>query len=123
MSAFFYLCFMKYLVFAFFFMFSDFLYSQDTLMPIIFLDDVVISEENNGFSVEDFVSYVRQDSSFYMGFKYLRYYSHKYDSKLTIFNKQGDKVCFKRSKLGLAGILRNNVCNICETINGCKYER
>lgn len=83
---------MKYLVFAFFIMFDDLLYSQDTLMPIIFLDDVVISEENNGFSVEDFVSYVRQDSSFYMGFKYLRYYSHKYDSKLTIFNKQGDRV-------------------------------
>ena len=27
-------------------------------MPVIFLDDVVISEDNNGFSVEDFVEYV-----------------------------------------------------------------
>jgi len=65
----------------------SFLHAQDTLMPIIFLDDVVISQENNGFSVEDFVSYVKQDTTFYMGFKHLRYYSHSYESELIIFNK------------------------------------
>ena len=47
-------------------------------MPIIFLDDVVISEESNGFSVEDFIGYVKKDTTFYMGFKHLRYYSHNY---------------------------------------------
>ena len=61
-------------------------------MPIIFLDDVVISEANNGFSVEDFVSYVQQDTTFYMGFKHLRYYSHNYESELIIFNKKGKKI-------------------------------
>ena len=56
-------------------------------MPIIFLDDVIISEKNNGFSVEDFVEYVKGDTTFYMGFKHLRFYSHKYESELKIFDK------------------------------------
>tara|TARA_B100000767_G_scaffold129791_1_gene123331 strand:+ start:78 stop:995 length:918 start_codon:yes stop_codon:yes gene_type:complete len=63
--------------------------AQDTLMPVIFLDDVVISVNNNGFSVEDFVEYVKEDTTFYMGFKHLRYYSHNYKSELNIFNKKG----------------------------------
>ena len=58
-------------------------------MPVVFLDDVIISEENNGFSVEDFVNYVKKDTTFYMGFKHLRFYSHDYDGKLEIFNKKG----------------------------------
>jgi len=58
-------------------------------MRIIFLDDVVISEKNNGFSVEDFIGYVKKDTTFYMGFKHLRFYSHKYRSELNIFNKKG----------------------------------
>ena len=58
-------------------------------MPIIFLNDVVISEESNGFSVEDFIEYVKKDTTFYMGFKHLRYYSHNYSSELNIFNKKG----------------------------------
>jgi hypothetical protein len=75
------------LVFSFFF--SSPLFSQDTLMPIIFLDDVVISVENNGFTVEDFVGYVKKDTTFYMGFKHLRYYSHNYESELNLFDKKG----------------------------------
>jgi hypothetical protein len=75
------------LIFSFFF--SSPLFSQDTLMPIIFLDDVVISVENNGFTVEDFVGYVKKDTTFYMGFKHLRYYSHNYESELNLFDKKG----------------------------------
>lgn len=61
-------------------------------MPVVFLDDVTISEENNGFSVDDFVSYVKKDTTFYMGFKHLRFYSHDYDGNLDIFNKKGNKI-------------------------------
>jgi len=53
------------------------------------LDDVLISVENNGFTVEDFVGYVKKDTTFYMGFKHLRYYTHNYESELNIFNKKG----------------------------------
>jgi len=58
-------------------------------MPVIMLDDVLISVENNGFTVEDFVGYVKKDTTFYMGFKHLRYYTHNYESELNIFNKKG----------------------------------
>ena len=61
-------------------------------MPVIFLDDVVISIKNNGFSVEDFVEYVKKDTTFYMGFKHLRYYSHYYESELNIFNKKEEVI-------------------------------
>ena len=67
----------------------SFLSAQDTLMPVIFLDDVEISVKNNGFTVDDFVGYVKKDTTFYMGFKHLRYYSHNYESELNIFNKKG----------------------------------
>ena len=70
-----------------FFLFVSFaLAAQDTLIPIVFLDDIVISEEKDGFTVNDFVRYVKNDTTFYMGFKHLRYYSHKYESELNIFN-------------------------------------
>ena len=67
----------------------SFLSAQDTLMPVIFLDDVEISVKNNGFTVDDFVGYVKNDTTFYMGFKHLRYYFHNYESELNIFNKKG----------------------------------
>ena len=70
----------------------SFLSAQDTLIPVIFLDDIVISEENNGFTVDDFIRYVKKDTTFYMGFKYLRYYTHHYESELSIFNKKGKRV-------------------------------
>lgn len=92
MPAFIYICTMYKVIGLIFFSFLPFsMFSQDTLMPIIFLDDVVISEENNGFSIEDFVEYVKQDTTFYMAFKHLRYYTHKYNSELNIFDKNGNQ--------------------------------
>ncbi len=73
-----------------FILFSLKAFSQDTLMPTIFLDDIIISEENNGFSKEDFFTYVKNDTTFYMGFKHLRYYSHNYESQLRILDKKGN---------------------------------
>jgi len=87
---------MKVILFVFSFFSVSVLRAQDTLMPMIFLDDVVISEENNGFSVEDFVGYVKEDTTFYMGFKHLRYYSHKYESRLNIFDKKGKNIAALR---------------------------
>ena len=69
-------------------------------MPIIFLDDIIISEENNGFSVNDFINYVKNDTTFYMGFKHLRFYTHNYKSELNIFNKKGKNIAsIKKSGL------------------------
>jgi hypothetical protein len=68
------------------------LLAQDTLLKVIQLDDVIISEDNNGFTVEDFIHYVKKDTTFYKGFKHLRYYQHKYSSSLNIYNKKNKKI-------------------------------
>ena len=83
---------MNKIIFIFFLFTSILSNAQDTLMPVIFLDDVVISEDNNGFSVEDFIGYVKNDTTFYLGFKHLRYYQHKYNSELNIYNKKNTKI-------------------------------
>ena len=62
---------MKKTLFFTSFFYISILQAQDTLMPIIFLDDVVISEEKNGFSEEDFIDYVKSDTTFYLAFKHL----------------------------------------------------
>ena len=54
-------------------------------MKVIVLDDVVISEEKNGFSVNDFISYVKNDTTFYKAFKHLRFFQHNFKSELNIF--------------------------------------
>jgi len=91
---------MKKIILAFFVFFVFFVKGQDTLMPIIFLDDIIISEENNGFSVNDFINYVKNDTTFYMGFKHLRFYTHNYKSELNIFNKKGKNIAsIKKSGL------------------------
>ena len=55
-----YICLMKfYFLILFFLSFLNYqLFAQDTLLPIVQLDDVVISEVKNGFSVDDFIFYV-----------------------------------------------------------------
>ena len=83
---------MNKVIFILFLFTSALLNAQDTLMPVIFLDDVVISEENNGFSVEDFIGYVKMDTTFYQGFKHLRYYQHSYSSELNIYNRKNNKI-------------------------------
>ena len=74
------------------------LLAQDTLLKVIQLDDVIISEDNNGFTVEDFIHYVKNDTTFYKGFKHLRYYQHKYSSSLNIYNKKNKKIVVLNKK-------------------------
>lgn len=83
---------MKKLIFILFQILALNLLAQDTLLKVIQLDDVIISEDNNGFTVEDFIHYVKNDTTFYKGFKHLRYYQHKYSSSLNIYNKKNKKI-------------------------------
>jgi len=73
-------------------------FSQDTLMPNVILDDVIIFSDENGFTVEDFVKNVRTDTTFYMGFKNLRYYSHNYTSELLMLDKKGNRIASQKRK-------------------------
>jgi hypothetical protein len=83
---------MKKLIFILFQILALNLLAQDTLLKVIQLDDVIISEDNNGFTVEDFIHYVKNDTTFYKGFKHLRYYQHKYSSSLNVYNKKNKKI-------------------------------
>lgn len=69
-------------------------FAQDGIVRSIFLDSVMISSVSEGFSVEEFVHYVKTDTSFYQGFKNLRYYPHEYQSELTIFNPKNEQIGF-----------------------------
>ena len=51
------------------------------------LDSVMVSAVSSGFSVEEFIHYVKTDTTFYQGFKNLRYYPHQYQSDLEIFDR------------------------------------
>ena len=88
---------MKYLIFFLLLFFFE-VKSQDTLIPVILLNDVIISEENNGFSIDDFIEYVKNDTTFYMGFKHLRYYPHDFESELIIKNEDSTVKGFVKKK-------------------------
>lgn len=56
------------------------------------LDSIMVTAVKAGFSVEEFIHYVKTDTSFYQGFKNLRYYEHDYESQLTVFKNETDTV-------------------------------
>ena len=66
--------------------------SQDGIVKSIMLDSVMVSAVSSGFSVDEFIHYVKSDTTFYQGFKNLRYYSHQFQSKLEIFDKSNKSV-------------------------------
>ncbi len=66
------------------------LFAQD-VTKIVQLDSVMITAVKGGFSVEDFIYLVKQDTSFYKAFKNLRYYPYTFESNLVVFNRRSDK--------------------------------
>lgn len=56
------------------------------------LDSVMVSAVSTGFSVEEFIHYVKTDTTFYQGFKNLRYYPHQYESELVIFDRKNNSI-------------------------------
>ena len=59
----------------------------DTLLKHIHLDEVVISAQASGFSVEAFVRQVREDTTFHKAFLNTRYHPHKVHGELRVRNK------------------------------------
>ena len=56
------------------------------------LDSVMITAVKDGFSVDEFIHYVKTDTTFYQGFKNLRYYNHDFHSELKVLKGNGDIV-------------------------------
>ena len=60
------------------------------MVKSVVLDSVMITAVKDGFSVEEFIHYVKTDTTFYQGFKNLRYYNHDYHSDLKVLKKSGE---------------------------------
>ena len=78
---------------VFFFLFlSQFAFAQEQIVKSVLLDSVTVTGVKDGFDVDEFIHYVKTDTTFYMAFKHLRYYTHYYESELNIFNKKGKTI-------------------------------
>lgn len=62
-------------------------WAQDRVVKSVMLDSVMITAVKDGFSVEEFIHYVKTDTTFYQGFKNLRYHNHDYHSELLLLKK------------------------------------
>lgn len=82
---------MKKIFFLFLFL-SQLVFSQEQIVKSVLLDSVTVTGVKEGFDVDEFIHYVKTDTTFYMAFKHLRYYTHKYESELNIFNKKEKKI-------------------------------
>ncbi|MBJ10063.1 MAG: hypothetical protein CMP66_01205 [Flavobacteriales bacterium] len=72
------------------FLFPFFSFAQNGVVKSVMLDSVMITAVKDGFSVEEFIHYVKTDTTFYQGFKNLRYYNHDYHSDLKVLKKSGE---------------------------------
>ena len=82
---------MKKIFFLFLFL-SKLAFSQEQIVKSVLLDSVTVTGVKASFDVDEFIHYVKTDTTFYMAFKHLRYYKHKYESELNIFNKKGKTI-------------------------------
>lgn len=71
-----------------------FCFSQSKVAQSVMLDSVMITAVKDGFSVDEFIHYVKTDTTFYQGFKNLRYYNHDFQSELKVLKGNGDVVGF-----------------------------
>ena len=76
----------------FFIFFYQHLFAQEQVVKSVLLDSVTIFGVQDDFDVDEFIYYVKTDTTFYIGFKNLRYFSHKYKSELNLFNKKSEKI-------------------------------
>lgn len=67
-------------------------FSQSKVAQSVMLDSVMITAVKDGFSVDEFIHYVKTDTTFYQGFKNLRYYNHDFHSELKVLKGNGDVV-------------------------------
>ena len=71
-------------------LFPFLLSAQNRVVKSVVLDSVMITSLRDGFSVEEFIHYVKTDTTFYQGFKNLRFYNHDYHSNLKVLKKNGE---------------------------------
>ncbi len=65
---------------------------------IVYLDSLVVTATRSGFNVDDFVSMVRNDESFYLAFRNLRFLSYLSENDIEMFAKNGEAKAHYQSK-------------------------
>src|SRR5215210_8015191 len=64
--------------------------SRDTVydLPYITLDSFVLEEVQQGFNIQDFISFTQSDSTFYQAFQNLRKINYHGSSTVRMFSKE-----------------------------------
>ena len=62
---------------------------SDDFGGLIYLDSVMVSATRLGLDVEDFIDYVRKDTSFYQAFQNIRTRSYRAENEIRLFTKKG----------------------------------
>ena len=63
-------------------------FSQNEVFKAIELDEITISAALEDFKIEDFVTRVKNDTSFYKAFLNLKYFPQKFNSSIVVYNKE-----------------------------------
>ncbi len=70
------------------------------IAAVVQLDSVVIVAQKAGFSVEDFIAFVREDESFYRAFKNLRTASYRFDVEMEFQDrKERQKASYRAAQV------------------------
>lgn len=64
------------------------LFAQDDVVKSVQLDQVVVSAQVEGFSVEEFIKQVKEDTTIYKAFLNLKYFPHNMEGEVLVFNKK-----------------------------------
>ncbi len=68
---------MKKTILSFLFL-SQLIFAQEQIVKSVLLDSVTVTGVKDGFDIDEFIHYVKTDTTFYIAFKHLRYYTHQY---------------------------------------------
>jgi len=78
---------MKQVVFIFLFAFGTAAFAQVDVAKVVTMDEVVIKAAIEDFDVDDFITQVVEDTSFYQAFLNLKYFPHDIRGAMVVYDK------------------------------------
>ncbi len=97
------------------------LVAQNDVVKVVRLDEFVVSAANEGFDVSDFIDRVRNDTTFYKAFLNMKYYPHRIDGDVIVYNKDAESEKGTMFRKAVQKLDRNELAAIdivFETTNG-----
>lgn len=68
------------------------------ISAIVELDSITVTAERQGFEVDDFITLVRNDRTFYTAFRNLRTNAYHFNNEIRYFDKKGKAIASYKSK-------------------------